>query len=908
MRWRMGRRSPSFLAVVVELSSALTLSADSEVRTIRFQHLGVEEGLSNSRAYALLQDSRGFLWVGTEDGLNRYDGSSMVVHRARLEDDHGLASSQVRALFEDDRKRLWVGGGGTLHLYDRRTDRFERFPLEGKGGGPAGLAISAIRGDARGRVWVGTQKGLFRVDPATATSIHFGHDSADAASLSHDGVVSLLLDRRQQLWVGTRSGLNRYHEETGRFIRAFQGAETPAWLRTANVETMLEDEHGVLWLGTVGNGLVRFLPETGAIERYLPDPRGRNSIGGTRILSLATDGRGRLYLGPEDAGLDVIDTATGRVLHHRPDTDDPASLSSTSVTQLLFDDQGILWVGTFNGGVDYVSAFGRRFGLETARRGRLSNPHVLALMEDHRGDLWIGTDGGGLDRWDRRTGRFTSYRHDPRRADSLASDAVLALYEDAEHDIWVGTWAAGLDRLDHRTGRFEHHRDRSGITDSIWTIGSDGRGNLLLGTFDRGAQEFRPRTGEFRPLAESYPGLTTSDQVLAVAVDAHGNLWLAEPAGPQYVDRRAGTATRHPLPLGAPQAILLDSRGSVWIGTDSGGLYCLQADGQPRLRYTVGDGLPSDNVTSILEDESGSLWVGTTRGIARILEATSLPAKPQVLQFDVRDGLQGNEFKRGAAFRGPTGEMFFGGHRGFNFFFPKTVQTNPHVPPVVLTGLQLFNQPVPVGKPGSPLATTTITEAQALTLSYRDSVVSFEFAALDLVIPSKHQYKYKLEGFDSAWNDVGSRRIATYTNLPPGNYILRVAGSNNDGLWNEEGVRLPIRVVPPFWRTWLFQSMLALGLLGAAFGGHRWRVRQHLRSERLLKGRIEEALAEIKTLSGLLPICAWCKRIRADDGRWSQIEAYVKDHTQADFTHGICPECAESARSRRSFPPEPLSR
>jgi hypothetical protein len=223
---------------------------------------------------------------------------------------------------------------------------------------------------------------------------------------------------------------------------------------------------------------------------------------------------------------------------------------------------------------------------------------------------------------------------------------------------------------------------------------------------------------------------------------------------------------------------------------------------------------------------------------------------------------------------------------------------------VVLTGLQLFNKPVPVGTPGSPLA-TTITEAPALTLSYRDSVVTFEFAALDFVIPSKHQYKYKLEGFDAAWNEVGSRRTATYTNLPPGDYTLRVAGSNNDGLWNEDGVRLPVRVVPPFWRTWAFQSILGLGLLAAVFGAHRWRVRRHVLSERVLKSRVREALAEIKTLSGLLPICAWCKRIRADDGRWRQIEAYVRDHTQADFTHGVCPECAEATRAGR--PPSPGS-
>jgi ligand-binding sensor domain-containing protein len=869
---------------------------------MRFQHLGVDEGLSNSRTYAVLRDSRGFLWIGTDDGLNRFDGSSMVVYRARLEDDQSLASSQVRALFEDGQSRLWVGAGGTLHAYDRTRDAFRRYSLEPAHGGSGGLIIAGVLGDADGRIWVGTQRGLFRVDPTTGDTVRFQHVPGDVTSLSHDSVASLLLDRRQRLYVGTRSGLNRFEADTGRFERLFQGPPSPAWLRTVNVETLLEDEAGALWLGTVGQGLLRLVPETGAVEQHLPGRDPQRAIGGSRILSLASDGKGRIYLGPEDGGLDVLDTSTGRVVHHRPDLEDPSSLSASSVTQLRFDHQGILWVGTFNGGVDYVSPFGRRFGLVTARRGSLGNPHVLAFLEDYRGDLWIGTDGGGLDHWDRRTGRFTAYRHDPGRRDSLASDAVLALYEDASHDIWVGTWAAGLNRLDRRTGRFERHRNAAAITDSVWSITGAPGGNLLLGTFDRGAIEFVPRTGEFRPLAERYPGLNPSDQVFAIAVDGKGNLWVTEPAGLVYVDQGERQVNRHPLPLGAPQALLVDSRGSVWVGTDSGGLYGLR-DGKLRLRYTMAEGLPSDNISAILEDESGSLWVATTLGVARIRDAVGFPEKPDVLSFDVRDGLQGNEFKRGASLRSRQGEMFFGGQRGFNFFLPRDVRTNPDPPPVVLTGLRIFNEPVPVGKPGSPLAASTITEATSLILSYRDAVVTFEFAALDLVVPAKHRYKYRLEGFEAAWNEVGGRRFATYTNLPPGDYALRVCASNNDGLWNEQGLRLPIRVVPPFWRTWPFQAGGLLLLLGAGWSAHRWRVRRHLESEQALQARVQQALAEIKTLSGLLPICAWCKRIRADDGRWSQLEAYVRDHSEADFTHGVCPDCAATARSGRGVRP-----
>jgi hypothetical protein len=280
-----------------------------------------------------------------------------------------------------------------------------------------------------------------------------------------------------------------------------------------------------------------------------------------------------------------------------------------------------------------------------------------------------------------------------------------------------------------------------------------------------------------------------------------------------------------------------------------------------------------------------------------------VPERPEFLNFDIRDGLQGAEFRHGASFRSASGEMFLGGQRGLNFFFPKDVQRNPHVPRVVLTDLKIFNRPVGIGAPGSPL-TTAITEARALTLSHKHSVVTFEFSALDFVLPSKNQYRFKLEGFDADWNRVGSRRTATYTNLPPGSYTFRVAGSNNDGVWNEDGVALALHVKPPFWRTGLFRAALALALMGLAVGIHRYRIRNHLRAERELQTRVREAVAQIRTLSGLLPICAWCKKVRDDTGYWKQLETYVKDHSQADFSHGICPECHKKVRGESAVRPQ----
>jgi Y_Y_Y domain len=279
------------------------------------------------------------------------------------------------------------------------------------------------------------------------------------------------------------------------------------------------------------------------------------------------------------------------------------------------------------------------------------------------------------------------------------------------------------------------------------------------------------------------------------------------------------------------------------------------------------------------------------------VDGVRLPEQPHFLRFDAHDGLQGDEFRHGAAFMSPGGEMFFGGQRGLSYFFPDRVRQNPHKPPVVLTELKIFNKPVGIGLPDSPLA-KAITETSELTLSYQHSVVTFDFAALNFVLPAKNQYAYKLEGFDRAWNEVGAQHSATYTNLPHGTFTLRVRGSNNDGVWNDEGVSLRVRVLPPFWRTWWFLAATLLVLVGGVVGAYALRVRRHILAERELQQRVSAALAQVKTLSGLLPLCAWCKKVRDDSGYWNQIEEYVSEHTQAEFSHGICPECRETRFQR----------
>ena len=833
----------------------------AEQQRPRFAHLGVEDGLSNTWVRSILKDYRGFLWLATPDGLNRYDGNGFVYYRHEPEDPRSLRSSEVWALFEDSRRRLWVSAGG-LHVYDRELDRFERRPLGEEPEAKDAGFVRAICEDRQGQLWVGTRGGLYQYDPETRVATRFLANTRDLAS-GANGVMSLAFDRRGRLWVGSREGLYLYDQTKREFVRFLTDLKAPERHVGQVIESIFVDQTGTLWMGTWGWGLVRFDPETGRAKQYLPDARDASSISDVRVLRVSGDGGTTIYAGLEHNGLDVLDTRSGTFTHCLPDPEDPSALTSASVWALDRDDQGILWVGTYNGGLDYYSPFEHQFGLLRARRGGLSDPHVAALMEDHRGALWIGTDGGGLNRLDRKSGQMTYYRHDPLDPRSLSSNAVLALVEDHRREIWIGTWAGGLVRLDPRTGHMQRFRREPGnpaalASDNIRTLFEDRRGNLLIGEEDTGAQVLDPARATFTSLAEKYPGVPRAGSVRVIVEDAQGNLWLGRAAdgqGRQFdaverIDRESGRVTvyRHDpndpdsLGPGIVYAIHEDVRGNVWVGTAGGGLSCLKAGSRQVRRYTTRDGLPSDVVNDILEDRQGNLWLSTTRGLARVTDGVHVPDRPRILVFDENDGLQGAEFRSGAALKTRGGELFFGGQRGVSFFYPESIRQNPYAPRVLLTDLRVFNKSAKVGAPGSPLQ-KAITETEELVLSHRESVVTFEFAALSYTLPRKNEYAYKLDGFEPAWNQAGNQHTATYTNLPHGRYTFRVRASNNDGLWNDEGLALGLYVMPRWYERRTVQLLLALLAALLVAGGYRWRVGQLRAREREVQlRRINEEL------------------------------------------------------------------
>ncbi len=867
------RPHPWWAVLVVLLLASPRPAASAESGApptrLRFQRLTVEDGLSNTWVRGVVKDRRGFIWIATPDGLNRYDGSRVVQYRQRADDPHSLVSSEIWSLFEDSRGRLWVGTAAGLSLYDAELDRFDYHTLAREGGSyGAERVVRAIREDRRGRLWLGTMRGLCRYDPETHDVTRYLHDAKDPESLIQDAVMSLGYDGRDRLWVGTRAGLDSFDLAGERFVHLSAHLKLPPALNRLSIESIYCAPDGTVWAATYGDGLLRLDPAAWRFKSYRFDPANEASLRGNRALRVVGDGKTSLYVGLENDGLDVLDLETERFTHYLFEPEDATALSSPSIWALEMDDQGILWVGTYNGGLNYHLPLGQNFEVLQARRGGLSDPHVTSVMEDRRGNLWIGTDGGGLSHLERKTGRYTSYRNDPARVGGLSSNAVLALKEDREGQIWIGTWAGGITRLDPRTGRMRYldkelNLPRAPVNMGVWTIVEDRRGDLLIGTENSGALVYRRATQRVTPLSRLYPSAGASGSVHVIVEDRTGDLWLSRATDVesrgynfvQYLERQTGRVAEfrnepgdaNSLTPGTIMAIWPDSRDNVWIGTSSG-LNCISPDRRRIRRFGPAEGLPAEVVSSILEDSAGNLWVGTTRGLARLEQAVLLPERLKVDVYDEHDGLQGNEFRNGAAFRSASGELFFGGQRGLTFFFPERVRQNPFVPPVVLTDLRIFNRPARIGAPGSPLR-KALWATDSLSLGPDESVLTFEFAALNYTLSSKNRYAYRLEGLEPDWNVVGTQNTATYTSLPHGDYVFRVRASNNDGVWNERGVALRLHVAPrwherPGVRLALGGLLLLLGL--AAFVRHERRARGR---ERELEQRVALRTAELHRLN-----------------------------------------------------------
>jgi diguanylate cyclase (GGDEF)-like protein len=846
------------LAAFLVLFSAPSLFPQEN---LRFRGYDIEHGLSQNSVYAILQDRRGFMWFATQDGLNRFDGYRFRVFHPRPGDRASLSNGFVTALAEDNRGYLWVGTDtGNLNRYDPTTETFRVFqPVRDIRAREARPVITSILAEKQGRLWVGTSKGLARLDPSSETFRLYRHEPGDPASLSANSITVLQHGRGGGLWVGTEGGgLNRFDPVSGRAARFLAGA---------TVRAVLEDD-GRLWAGTDA-GLARLDPSSGRAEFFRNDPGRPESLVHDRVTSLIKDQNGELWVGTHN-GLERVDRVSGRFIHFKNDALDDASLTDDDVLSLGLDRSGGLWVGTVGRGVcrlDRISAPFSHLKDKSGAPDSQSRNQIWAIWEDEDGTLWIGT-AAGLHLFNRRTGFRSNFVHDPRRPGSLSQNIVRAVIKDRRGSIWVATENMGIDRLDPGAKSFVHFRHDPADPGSLSSnevrhLLEDGNGSVWAATMGGGLCRFDRDAGRFvryRHIGGDDSSLS-SDRTYSLCQSRDGSIWVAtwgggldrlDPATGRFSHYRHISTDPSSLSDNSVLSVMEDRAGNIWVGTRGAGVCKLEFRDRMRgryRRYSEADGLPNSQIYAVIEDEAGSLWLTHNRGLSRLDPATG-----KVKNFTALSGVQSPEFNGNAKFRSAGGEIFFGGINGLNAFFPSLIKDNPHPPPVAITGLQLFNRSVPVGPgpDGRAVLERSIIHTAAVRLSHRQNMITLEFAALHYAVPEENEYAYTLEGFDRGWNFVGGRRTATYTNLPPGEYVFKVRASNSDGLWNDEGASLAIRITPPFWKMLWFRALAVLAALGVLAGAVGRRFWVQAQSRRRLEGMVEERTAKLLTANRLL--------------------------------------------------------
>jgi len=823
----------------------------------RFARFGTAQGLSESSAEDILQDRRGFIWVATPDGLNRFDGYSFTVFRNDPDDPRSLSDNSVKTLLQDGEGRLWVGTDGGLNRFDRDSASFVSYRNDPRD--PASLSNDVIESIAEGPggfLWVSTFWGLNRLDPESGEVRRYLVEPAeDSPEVNH--ALASLVDRRGRVWVASSgAGLGRLDPDTGHVHWHRHDPGDPGSLSSDICRTLLEDPGGGIWVGTEGGGLDLFDPGSGLFSHHHFDPEDPTSLGSDFVRDLMQDSRGRLWISTDAGGVNRLDRETGGFKRLRHDPRDPFSLSSDSVRSTIEDSNGDLWVATYAGGINLLEAEKpalRVYRAEDDPDRGLSASSVNCFFEEPTGELWIGTDGG-LNRFDRSTGRFERWLHDPDAPETLSGDAVRAILRDHDGRLWIGTFYGGLDLMHEESGTFSNLRrdeadDRSLSNNNVWALLEDSGGGIWVGTFG-GLNRLDPVSRDFEHFRhdEADPASLAHDVVWALFEDSRGRLWVGTQDGLSRFDReKRGFVnyrnTSHPSVL----AIHEDRAGRLWLGTRGGGLDLLDEASSSFRVFRTSDGLPSDVVVGILEDDSGCLWLSTNAGLSRFD-----PESGTFRNYDVSDGLQDREFNRSAYLRLASGELAFGGIRGFNLFRSEDVRDNPFVPPVVLTGFRVFDREVEPEEGG--ILERDVTVAERAALSHEHSVFSISYAALSYRHPERNRYAYRMEGFDDEWTDAGYRRSATYTNLDPGQYVFRVRGSNNSGVWNEAGTSIRIAITPPWWGTGWFRGTALLTFAAALLGAHRLRTRRIEARNRALQAEVHERLKVERERSELMRI------------------------------------------------------
>jgi signal transduction histidine kinase/ligand-binding sensor domain-containing protein/CheY-like chemotaxis protein len=803
-------------------------TASPQNQNLVFRHLSTEDGLSQSTVHAIYQDRMGFMWFGTNIGLDKYDGVTFTGYQYNVTDSMTLASNFVVEIFEDSYGTFWIGNGyAGLNRFDREKELFYRYSYTpGKPGCISNNNIRAIFEDSRKNLWIGTAGGgLNLYDRESDSFIHFRHDSLSSSDIGTNFISSIIEDKNGYLWFGSQEGILVKYDPQRRIGKSFKlFSDYRADLYNTTFSQLYIDSENDIWFGTE-NGLYVYDQEKETFQHFVKGNTNK-SLNANMVASVLEVEKGLYLITTDHGGMNIYDKKSGTFKYLVSSKLDESSLSNNQLYSIYRSADGIIWIGSFQGGINILDENANRFqqykNLVDPSEFLNSRNSVLTICDDKDKNIWIGTDGQGIDIIDPKTfqvRRLSAGRNNPN---SILGNSVTEIYRDRNNDLWIGTYLQGLSRLDWNTKQMTYYRNdlrnsKSIGGNNVWTILEDDEGMLWIGTMGNGLDRLDRKSNVFTHFTNNPndPESLSNNDVFKVFQDKAGQIWAGTRNGLCLLDKKKGKFTRfmpdHDRESGIFGGwiydIFQDRLGNLWIGTDQG-LNRYHPEDSTFEHYQAKDGMSGSAVLTITCDAGNNLWMATNKGLCRFNYSLK-----EFRNFSVAGGQQSNEFNYTAVFCSSDGMMYFGGKTGFVVFHPDSIRDIQRIPPVYFTRIAVMNQPVGPRQKNSVL-TKHINFEKTITLKYKQSVISLEFAALNYSNPEKNQYAYWLEGFDHGWNYIGNKHEVTYTNLNPGKYLLKVKGSNNYSTWNEAGTTLEIIVLPPWWKSWWFQALSYLTLAG----------------------------------------------------------------------------------------------
>lgn len=843
------------------------------------ERIFLREGLSQSIVNCIAQDNAGFMYFGTENGLNRFDGYSFKIMRNNPGDKNSLSNNKISAICVDEKGSIWIGTiNSGLNKFNPYTNKITQFNFDRDN--PNSIShnnINALCQGKSGVIWVGSDNGINKVTPIGFDGDKYlveriCHSNFNNTSLSNDTVYSFLLDSYSNLWVGTANGLNlltkNMIDSKGIKFRHFS-IDNNRILSHNVIRAIFEDKEGVLWIGT-NKGLNALIKNNKGdiigFKKYCNDPRDKNSLSHNTIYAICEDNYGRLWIGTYGGGINILNKERNSFTRYMYDPLDSRTLGCNEITSIFKDRSGVMWVGTYGNGINKIARISGDFTLYSSKPGvhnSLNNPYIWSIYEDKEGMLWIGTNGGGLNKLNRKNNTYSYFQHNPDNNNSLCGDIVRVIFEDSDGKLWIGTHGAGISIFNRGKNTFTNYahdpnNSNSLAFDKIRCIYEDRSRTIWIGTYGQGLDKYIKETRTFKHYRnESGNHQSLSNNLVRVIYeDKAGVLWIGtDGGGLNKFNRSSETFQRFVADLNNPAALNCDyifcihesPSGILWLGTWGGGLNRFDTKTNKVECFTTRDGLPNNFIYGILEDKKGNLWLSTNFGISKFN-----PKTRSFSSYTMRDGLQDNEFNAGGYFKSSSGEMFLCGIKGFNSFYPENIHDNKFIPPIVITAFQKFNKEINLKEP--------FYSQKQIDLSHKDYVFSFEFASLDFSAPEKNKYAYKMEGLDEDWiYTSASNRTVTYTTLAPGEYIFKVKGTNSDGIWNEKGTYLKVIVHPPFWGTLWFRGLVLILVILSAYFLYRKRVKsieekknailERLEEKTKLSEELQNALTEVESLT-----------------------------------------------------------